>query len=184
MRLFPFALTQSEDSEEQLPATSPVSLSQTHLPQNTFRRLPPLPLPFRPPAARGHSPGTRPPPPQGLPSHALVSPPARPLPRFLATLHSIARTGSRPSVRPSVIQKSVSLKRGVIFRAHKGSEGREDRGKEEEDRDISSAFCERRRRREVVSPLSVRFPPSTCHCRRIVWALFVACAPLPNFPKN
>ena len=102
MRLFPFALTQSE---EQLLATSPVSLSQTHLPQNTFRRLS---LPFRPLAARGHSSGTRPPPPQGLPSHALVSPPASPLPRFLATLHSIARTGSRPSVRPSFRSPSVS----------------------------------------------------------------------------
>ena len=50
MRLFPFALTQSEDSKEQLPATSPVSLSQTHLPQNTFRRLS-LPFRPRPPAA-------------------------------------------------------------------------------------------------------------------------------------
>ena len=80
-----------------------------------------------PAAARGHSPGTRPPP-QGLPSHALVSPPAR----FLATLHSIARTGSRPSVHPSF--RSPSVSREASFSAPTKAQ-REDRGKR---RDISA----------------------------------------------
>ena len=114
MRLFPFALTQSE---EQLLAPPPPPLVYRNPSSSEYVSppLPPFPLPFRPPPAAT------------LPEldrrrrkaflRMRLSP--RPLPRY----SSLDRSHRIKTVRPSVIQKSVSLKRGVIFRAHKGSEG-------------------------------------------------------------